>query len=286
MWGPMTCQQVWCGKPLWHHKWACQPRCVLSRSVHRHNKEWMDWMESVYEQQFSSLATDAQLDLGLDFDHSNTWIFFDLNHSIVALALSLGSWKMDLLMNIHLPINTDQLPCPCWRKAYLQHHVATTMFHSGDGVFRVMSSDSFLPHIALCFQAKKFNFCLIWPKHLLHSLRCPLHGLWQTAKRTSYAFLSALAFFLPLFYKGQICVQLIVDLWTDSPTWAVDFCSSSRETMDLLAAPLTSALFARSVSLGGRPCLDRFAVVLCFFHFWMMDWTVLLELFKAWDMFW
>lgn len=48
---------------------------------------WSDWMEIICEQQFSSLATDTQLDLGLGFDcgNSNTLICFQLNNSIVDL---------------------------------------------------------------------------------------------------------------------------------------------------------------------------------------------------------
>lgn len=47
-------------------------------------------------------------------------------------------------------------------------------------------------------------------------------------------------------------------------------------------ASLTSAVLAQFVSLGGRPCLGRFAVVAYFFHFWiLMDWTALLEMFKG-----
>ena len=56
-----------------------------------------DWMESVCEQQFSNLARDSQLHLGLDFDWAV--LCFDLNHSIVALAVCLGSlscWKVNL----------------------------------------------------------------------------------------------------------------------------------------------------------------------------------------------
>ena len=57
-------------------------------------------MESVCEQKFSSLARDSQVDLGLNFDWAIvTWICFDLNRSIVALAVCLGSlscWKVNL----------------------------------------------------------------------------------------------------------------------------------------------------------------------------------------------
>ena len=38
-------------------------------------------------------------------------------------------------------------------------------------------------------------------------------------------------------------------------------------------------------SFGGQPCLGAFAVVPYSFHYWMMDWTVLCEMFKAWEIF-
>lgn len=37
--------------------------------------------------------------------------------------------------SIHLSVNFDQLPVPCWKKA-IAHHPTTTMFQ-GDCVFRV-----------------------------------------------------------------------------------------------------------------------------------------------------
>ena len=74
---------------------------------------------------------------------------------------------------------------------------------------------------------------------------------------------------------------LIVVLWTDSPTSAVDLCSSSRVTMGLLVAPLINFLLVWLVSLGGRPCLGRVAVLPYSFHFLMMDFMVLREMFKA-----
>ena len=43
---------------------------------------------------------------------------------------------------------------------------ATTMFHGGDGVLRVMCIISFLPHMAFCIWAKNLKFGLIWPEHL------------------------------------------------------------------------------------------------------------------------
>ena len=41
--------------------------------------------------------------------------------------------------------------------------------------------------------------------------------------------------------------------------------------MGLLAASMINALLAEPVSLGGQPCLGRFAVVPYSFHFQVMD---------------
>lgn len=93
-------------------------------------------------------------------------------------------------------------------------------------------------------------------------LLCLLHGLWQTSNVTSYRLLSTMGSFLPLSHKGQI----IIVLWTDSPTWSVDLCSSPRVTMSHLIVFLIKAFFAWPVSLGGQLYLGRIAVVLYSFY--------------------
>ena len=60
---------------------------------------------------------------------------------------------------------------------------------------------------------------------------------------------------------------IVVVLWRDYLPWAVDLCSSSRVTMDLLVASLINASLGRPVRLGGQRCLDSSAVVACSFHF-------------------
>lgn len=96
-----------------------------------------------------------------------------------------------------------------------------------------------------------------------------------------------MAFFLPLFHKRpDLCnIRLVVVLWTESPTSAVDLCSSSRVIMGLLAASLISLLLVWAESLEGRPGLGRFAVVWYSFHFNIIACTVLLGMFKAWEIF-
>ncbi|MED6241320.1 hypothetical protein ATANTOWER_008977 [Ataeniobius toweri] len=93
----------------------------------------------------------------------------DLRYSTAALAVCLGSmpsWKMilhpslvasnrfsyriALFSSTHLPINSDQHPCHCFKEALPQHDAAITMFHNGNGVFRLMCSVYFQPYIAFC----------------------------------------------------------------------------------------------------------------------------------------
>lgn len=102
----------------------------------------------------------------------------------------------------------------------------------------------------------KFSFGLIWTASCM---------LWQTAN-TFYGFLSTAVFFSTLFHEQQICMdyswtwtcgQIVPELWS----------SSTRETLGLLALPQTNALLARSVSLGGRPCLYCSHVILVPFSF-------------------
>ncbi|MEQ2297388.1 hypothetical protein AMECASPLE_034310 [Ameca splendens] len=62
--------------------------------------------------------------------------------------------------SIQLQVSSEQLLC-CWsRKASLQHDAATTVFDCEDGMFRVMYSVTFLPHMAFCLLVKKLHFIL------------------------------------------------------------------------------------------------------------------------------
>ncbi|MED6233007.1 hypothetical protein ATANTOWER_005562 [Ataeniobius toweri] len=93
-----------------------------------------------------------------------------------------------------------------------------------DGVFRVMSSVSSLPHLT---RAPSFP-CLL----------CPLHGLCQ------------MGFYFPLLYEAQCPVWsagLIVVLSTDSFTCAVNLCISSRVALSLLVASLINAVLPQPV---------------------------------------
>lgn len=96
---------------------------------------------------------------------------------------------------------------------------------------------------------------------------------WLVANSNQDFFLSATAFFSPLFHKGQTGLVL----WTG----AVDLSSSSTITIHtiLLVASLINALIAHSLSLSGLRSLGRFAVVPCFFHFLMIDLMVVHGLF-------
>ena len=134
------------------------PQSILSRATFRCNYSCKSFGVCIYQlfaqSSLQNSSSSARLDgerlqtpifmschrcsmgfrLGLWLDHSNSWLFFDLNHSTVALAVCLGSlscWKVDLLPSLKsfaasnrissrialylapsvFP-STDQLPCP------------------------------------------------------------------------------------------------------------------------------------------------------------------------------
>lgn len=105
-----------------------------------------DWMDGIREQQCSSLAGDLSIRWRsrLWRNHSYLWKSFDFHHSVVALAGCLESKFQDcpVFGSIHLPINPDQGPCCCRRKANSQHDAATSILHSVDGVFQLICSVS------------------------------------------------------------------------------------------------------------------------------------------------
>ena len=74
-------------------------------------------------------------------------------------------------------------------------------------------------------------------------------------------------------------------LWTDTPISAVELCSSFRVIFGLFVASLINALFAWSVSFGGRPAPGRFVVVPHALHFLIMALLVLHGMFKVSDIF-
>ena len=122
----------------------------------------------------------------------------------------------------------------------------------------VLSCDQFCAQICTCFHARLINegHSVL---HLGQKLKCWSHfGLLSPphmAHRKLHGFVSTVSFFLPLFHKSRFVECTIVVLWTDSPSWAVDLCSSSKVTMRLTwAAYLINAFLAQPVSLHGWPC--------------------------------
>ena len=78
-------------------------------------------------------------------------------------------------------------------------------------------------------------------------------------------------------------VRLKVVLWIDTPTSAVELCSSFRVIFGLFVASLINVLIAWSMSFGGRPSLGRFVVVPYSFNFLIMDLMVLRGMFKVYS---
>ena len=209
--------------------------------------------------------------------HSKTLTFFALNHSRVALAVCLRvivllegepppqsqvfcRLKQVFFKNcpvfgsIHLALNLDQFPSTCWWKASPQHDAATTVFHCGDNVLRVMCSVGFPPPgpkssiLDSSDQSTFFHMFAVSPTWLVANFKRDFFQQRLSSRHSSC-------------WPDLWSARLIVVLLTYSPTWAVDLSSSSRVTIGLLVASLINPLLARSVSLGGRPSLGRFAVV-------------------------
>lgn len=123
-----------------------QNSILCPKPLHKVAQTQSDWMDGICEQQCSSLAGDLSIRWRsrLWRNHSYLWKSFDLRRSVVALAGCLESKFQDcpVFGSIHLPINPDQGPCCCRRKANSQHDAATSILHSVDGVFQLICSVS------------------------------------------------------------------------------------------------------------------------------------------------
>ncbi len=121
--------------------------------------------------------------------HSRTLKCFLRSHSLVALAVCLGSlscWKTQprpifsaltegrrllakISRYIHPALNTVQSSCPLCRKAPPKHDVSTPMLHGWDGVLGIVLI-LLPPNTASGVYIKKLYFGLIWPHDLLPCL--------------------------------------------------------------------------------------------------------------------
>lgn len=153
-----------------------------------------------------------------------TWICLVLNHSMIDLALYLGSLfckklnpvsgllqtptfffpKMVLYLAPSMfPSTLAVFPVPDEeRQPQTMHDAATTPFDSGD-VLRVICCVTFTPNITSCVLTKPLNFGFIRPEHRLPRL------MWQTSKGSFYVFLWKMAFFWPLFHTGLSYRQIL-----------------------------------------------------------------------------
>lgn len=164
-----------------------------------------EWIETACKYQFISLATDFQLDLGLDFN-SDTLIDFELNYSIVTLVVCFrlfSCWEMNLCPNHKiLQTVTDFI--------WVLHCI---YFHPSS--HQLWPASLSLLKKSICIAWCCFYHILKWcwyAHYVLHwdqkvefwsnltrvlSFRCLLHlshGLWQTSNG-NYGFLSTMAFF-------------------------------------------------------------------------------------------
>lgn len=88
---------------------------------------------------------------------------------------------------------SDQLPRPCWGKAFLQHDVATSMFHGWDAVVRLMCSVT-IPPTSVLHLGQQVQLWSHVPEDLLPHVCC----VSDIANGTSYSSISTVVFFWPL----------------------------------------------------------------------------------------
>ena len=79
-------------------------------------------------------------------------------------------------------------------------------------------------------------------------------------------------------------VKCCRDLLSGSPISAKELCSSVRVVIGFQVTSLTKVVLVLLLSLLGWPALGRVWLFLYFFHFQMMETTVLLETFNALEM--
>ena len=159
------------------------------------------------------------------------------------------------------------------------------MLHCRDGIGQVMSGAWFPPDMTLGIQAKEFNLCFNRPENFVS------HGL--RVLQVDFGKLQAGCHvpFTEWLLSGHSTMQVIggeLQRWLSF--WKVLLSSqlhwsSVRVTIGFLVNSLTKALLPRSLSLAGWPALGRVLVVPDFFHWWMMEATVLIGTFNAPDIF-
>lgn len=129
--------------------------------------------------------------------------------------------------------------------------------------------------MVLAVLPKEFNFHLIGPEnHFSHVARV-LYVVIRLLLNSGFS-LATLPWRTDLWSATEIVVHP-----TDSPITAQDFWSSFRETVGFFLTSLTKALFSWMPNLAGRPSLGRFKVVPIFFHFKIIEATVLLGTLEA-----
>lgn len=110
--------------------------------IFRQAQRQTHWIETI-----SSLATNSELDLGMNFDWTilTSLIWFDLYHPILVLVVcwvchvwkwtSAPLWRLlqtateflRVFLSIYLPIISGHFDCPYWRKASSLHDAVTSV---------------------------------------------------------------------------------------------------------------------------------------------------------------
>ena len=155
------------------------------------------------------------------------------------------------------------------------------MLHCRDGVGWVMICVQLLPDIALCIQAKEFNFRLIRPQTLFPHALILSRAFLQTPGMRSCAFFSGVASILPISHKVSICevLQRLLSFWQVVPSQPRNSVVLSEWSLGSWSPPWPR--FLRNCSVWWDNQFKEVWVVPHSFHFIMMELTVLLETFNT-----
>ncbi len=195
------------------------------------------------------------------------WVIVMLEPIFNALALTVHG-------PVHRPFDVVQLSCPLSRKTPPKHNVSTSMFDGGDGVLGVIGSISPPPNTVSWVDAKELDFGFIWPQHF-HPVLLWIIGKLQTDQYMCFLEQGD-------FSPSRRSVLPIVFLVTMVPAALRSLTRSSRVVLGWFLTVLMIIETPRGEILHGAPVWGRLAVILCFFHLWIITPTVVSSHQAAW----
>lgn len=105
---------------------------------------------------------------------------------------------------IHLPINSELVPCPRWEKAPQSRDAVTCIFYGGDGIFSAMCNVRSHPTYCVLYRILIFHFFLSWPEQHIHTYIVSPTQLVANCKRGFLLLSFNNGFILTLFHKNML----------------------------------------------------------------------------------